>query len=206
MTDAKTMLVALKEAIRCAIVTLNALRSSDRRYLALGSAWSGANDDPILAYGYSEVVVRIQPTAREISQAEIVAEWLTWLGGRDGTAVKRLSRWARGMQLWLMADLEKCSPRTVMNRIDRSVAEILKEFGGLTAEVPVIEERRLPQSYRLGFAAPDQVCVETASLPSGRVYISGVGLMWRRRDGGRWKQHRDGTEQIDEQRLSRERV
>lgn len=201
MTDAKTMLVALKEAIRRAIVVLNALGSSDQRYLALGSAWSGANDDPTLAYGYSEIVVRIQPTAREISQAEIVAEWLSWLGARDATAVKRLTRWARGMQLWLMADLERVSPRTVTNRIDRSVALILKEFGGLDAGVVRLEEPHQRRPYALGFAAPDPINAETAGLPPGRVFISGVGWMRRRRDEGAWRRHRDGTERIDAARL-----
>lgn len=202
MTDAKTMLVALKEAIRRAIVVLNALRSSDARYLALGSVWAGVGDDPALAYGYGETVVRVQPTAREISQAEIVSEWLTWLGARDSTAVKRLGRWARGTQVWLIADLERCSPKTVVNRIDRSVAAILKEFGGLDAEVPVIEEPHLRRPYRLGFSAQDAVITEPSGVPAGHVYIGGVGLMRRRRDEGRWKQHRDGSERIDERRLA----
>ena len=197
MTDARTMLIALKEAIRRAIVTLNAMGSSDQRYLALGSAWAGAGDDPTLAYGYGETVVRIQPTAREISQAEIMSEWLIWLGTQDGTAVKRLSRWARGTQLWLIADLERCSPKTVMNRIDRSIAAILKEFGGLDAEIPVIEEPHLRRPYQLSFAAQEPMVAEAGRISPGRVHIGGVGWM---RHG---KRLRDGSERIDERRLVR---
>lgn len=42
-----------------------------------------------LAYGYKEVAVRFIPTGQEIAQAEIVADWLLWLGNNGG-GVRRL--------------------------------------------------------------------------------------------------------------------
>jgi hypothetical protein len=197
MTD-KNLLPALKEAIRQSIVVLNALPRSDASWLALGSAWAGANDDPALAYGYAETVIRITPTAREISQAEIVFDWLSWLGAQDGSAVPRLKRWAKGLPLWQIADIERCSERTVANRIDRSVAKILREFGDTDVKIEIVEEPRRKHDYRLGFAAPDPVDTDETSLRGARVYIGGVGWMRRRRGEGRWKRHRSAVDQAAE--------
>lgn len=203
MTDDRTMLAMLKEAIRSAILTMSALGSSDARFLAFGSAWAGGADDPALAYGYGETTVRIQPTAQEISRAEIVSDWLSWLGARDATALARLNRWARGMPLWKIADLEHVSERTVLNRIDRSCAGILAEFLDIRVCIdPIAEPPR--QDHVLSFAAPLSVPDEDPEeLPPGRVYICGVGWMRRRRDERAWKRHRTGQYKIDQMQAVR---
>ena len=195
MTGENLLLLALKEAIRQSIIVLNSIPRSDSRYLALGSAWSGANDDPDLAYGYSETVVRVTPSAREISQAEVVADWLSWLGGKEPGALPRLRRWARGFPLWQIADIEKCSERTVANRIDRSVAMIFNEFGDAEVKVAPIEEPKRKHEYELGFSAPGPVDVEVDGLSAARVYIGGAGWMRRRQDEGKWKRHRSAVDQ-----------
>jgi hypothetical protein len=193
--EAAILLIALKEAIRQAILVLASIPRSDSRYLALGSAWSGENDDPTLGYGYAETVIRIQPSAKEISQAEIVSDWLSWLGAQGPGHLPRLRRWARGMALWEMADIEKCSERTISNRIDRSISLILLKFGGLAPEIEKIEEGRRRQEYPLAFASDEPFDLEAEGLRAGRVYIGGVGWMRRRRDEGRWKRHRTAVDQ-----------
>lgn len=75
---------ALKVAIKREIVVLDALGDSEMRFLNVSQVWSRATEDAGLAYGYSETRVRIVPTAREIAQAETVADWLAWLGHHHG--------------------------------------------------------------------------------------------------------------------------
>jgi hypothetical protein len=89
--------------------------------------WNRATAVAALAYGYNETHVRIVPTAREIEQAETVAEWLALLGHHYG-GVPRLVAWAHDDPVWRMAERERYSERTIHNRIDRSVALILGPF------------------------------------------------------------------------------
>jgi hypothetical protein len=62
------------------------------------------------------------PTAREIAQAEIVDDWLVWLGSHH-CGVRLLVSWAHDDPIWRIADRERCSVRTAHNRIDRAVAD-----------------------------------------------------------------------------------
>jgi hypothetical protein len=43
--------------------------------------------------------------------------------------------------IWRIAERERCSVRMIHNRIDRSLAAILKEFGGVDVALPEIEEK-----------------------------------------------------------------
>lgn len=130
---------ALNVAIKCAIVVLDALGDSEMRFLNVSQVWSRATEDATLAYGYNQTRVRIVPTAREIAQAETVADWLAWLGHHHGD-VPRLVAWANDEPIWRMAERERCSERTIHNRIDRSVALILGHFGDTELDLPVIDE------------------------------------------------------------------
>ncbi|MGL3214095.1 DUF6362 family protein [Bradyrhizobium sp. BR 1433] len=109
------------------------------RFLNVSQVWSRATEDATLAHGYNETRVRIVPTAREIAQAETVADWLAWLGHHHG-GVPRLVAWANDEPIWRMAERERCSERTIHNRIDKSVALILEHFGGVEHGVETIEE------------------------------------------------------------------
>jgi hypothetical protein len=67
---------ALKAVIKRAIIVLDALGDSEMRFQNQGQVWNRAINDAALEYGYTEATVRFIPTAREIAQAEIVADWL----------------------------------------------------------------------------------------------------------------------------------
>jgi uncharacterized protein YukE len=90
---------ALKAVIKRAIIVLDALGDSEMRFQNQGQVWNRAINDAALAYGYTEATVRFVPTAREIAQAEIVADWLLWLGNNDG-GLRRLVSWAHDEPIW----------------------------------------------------------------------------------------------------------
>jgi hypothetical protein len=167
---------ALKAVIKRAIIVLDALGDSELRFQNQGQVWSRAIDDAAMAYGWTEATVRFIPTAREIAQAEIVADWLVWLANNGG-GVKRLVAWAHDDPIWRIAERERCSERTVHNRIDRSVAAILKEFGGMDAEIQEIEEKPA-KAHPPNFMTQRSVSAYTAPIGQhGKVWIDGVGFM-----------------------------
>ncbi|SNS24399.1 hypothetical protein SAMN05216374_0468 [Tardiphaga sp. OK246] len=156
--------------IKRAIVVLDALGDSEMRFQNQGQVWNRAINDAALAYGYAEVTVRFIPTAREIAQAEIVADWLLWLGNNDG-GVHRLVSWAHDEPNWRMAERELCSVRTIHRRIDRSVAGILKEFGGIDAEIQEIEDKP-ERAQPPNFMTQRSVIADTAPISQhGKVWI-----------------------------------
>jgi hypothetical protein len=192
---------ALKRTIKYMVLILDALGDSEMRFLSVGASWDRAVGDASTAYGYTEQAnVRLRPTPREHSQADIVARWLAWLGKHEGPkAVPRIVSWAHDEPMWRMAMREKCSERTIANRIDRSVAAIMAEFGGGEVDVGVIEEG--PDKPIVHFATRGvevQTGVRQGSY--GRVWIDGVGFM---KDGRRMSR---GDERLDLRRLERARA
>lgn len=134
-TQAKLMHALLKVAVKRSIVVMDAMGDGEMRFQNVSQVWNRAVDDAALAYGWSDTRVRFVPTAREIAQADRVAEWLAWLGANHGRDhVKRLTSWAHDDPIWRIAERERCSERAVHNRIDRSIALILKRFGGIDVD------------------------------------------------------------------------
>jgi hypothetical protein len=126
--SSRVMLHALKEAIRQGVLVMQALDDPDYKYRRpLTSTWRiSAPDDPNTAYAYTELRLRFVPSPRDITRAEIVDSWLVWLHGVEGRrGTHRVFHWARGAPQWLQAQRENCSERTIVNRIDRSMAAIL---------------------------------------------------------------------------------
>jgi hypothetical protein len=115
-------------------------------------------------------------------------------------AVYRVFHWARGVLAWEQAQREACTERTIANRIDRSMAAILREFLDVeTGDVAPIEERAaLPvRHYHAAWEATTGEAGERQDF--GKVYIDGIGYM---KDGRRL---RDGREKADAKRLYRDR-
>jgi hypothetical protein len=178
-----------------------ALSDVDRRFRGpLRSTWSLSTvDDPGLAYAYNEISTpKIVPTPRDITRAEIVDSWLVWLRAEEGKrAVHRVFHWARGVPTWMQAQRENCSGRTIINRIDRSMAAILAEFLDTKTDVERIEEpAEKPTRY---YRASWELETGAAGVRQdfGKVYIDGIGYM---KDGRRL---RDGREKADAKRLYR---
>jgi hypothetical protein len=184
---------ALKRVIKRAIIVLDALGDTEMRFQGTGQVWGRAVNDASMAYGYSDARVRFIPTAREIAQAEVVADWLAWLGSHHG-GVRRIVSWAHDDPIWRMAERERCSERTILNRIDRSIAAILKEFGALDVAIPEINENAYasnPPNFVRGqrplIAAP--LIAASRVDQHDKVWIDGLGFMkhGRRLNDGRNK-------------------
>jgi hypothetical protein len=177
--QAKLMHGLLKAAVKRSIIVMDAMGDSEMRFQNMGQVWSRAVDDAWLAYGSNETRVRFVPTAREIAQADTVAEWLAWLGANHGREhVKLLTSWAHDDPIWRIAERECCSERAVHNRINRAVALILEQFGGLNVDFPELEERMLP-------AHPPSFCPPIVPQPDegrpieqhAKVWLHGKGFM-----------------------------
>ena len=116
------LLAAMREIIRYAVMTLNAVRDPDARYRGWSKLPTTIVRDVQEAYGYSTPWVRrFSPTARDITQMEVVMPWLAWLRREEGQdAIRRIIAWSLGVSVWRIGQREECSESTVMNRIDRS--------------------------------------------------------------------------------------
>jgi hypothetical protein len=173
----------------------------DPRRHQLRSVWLPVADDPQTAYAYTEVKTpRLVPSPKEMTRAEIVDSWLVWLRGKEGKrAVHRVFHRARGVPTWVQAQRENCSGRTITNRIDRSMAAILREFLDEEMSVEPIEEpAALPvRHYHAAWEATTGGAGVRETF--GKVWIDGIGMM---KDGRRL---RDGREKADAKRLYRDR-
>lgn len=193
---------SLKAAVKRSIVVMDAMLDPERRFLrpasAMASLWAQAIDQAEEAYGYSETRVRFIPTAREIAQAETVADWLSWLARTKGReCIRLLTSWAREMPIWKIAQFERCSERSVHNRIDRLIAAILGEFGGpsLAVDIPIVNERE-GRAHPPNFMTERPTESDASGISPAKVWIGGVGFM---KDG---KPFRDGREKISERMLA----
>jgi len=171
------LIQALREIIRRAVLTLVAVRDPDSRYRGMAKLPVNVVHDVTQAYGYVSASMRFVPSAYEIDQMEVVLPWLAWLrhGLGDDQACKRILAWSMGSPVWRIAQREQCSERTILNRMDRSICEIIQKFVGVDMEVERIEEPYKSTPYALVF--------EKAPGPHGgevkikRVYIGGLGFM-----------------------------
>ena len=199
--SSRAMLAALKAAIRNGVLVMQALDDPDYKYRRpLTSTWRiSAPDDPNTAYAYTELRLRFVPSPRDITRAEIVDSWLVWLRATEGKrGTHRVFHWARGAPQWLLAQRENCSERTISNRIDRSMAAILREFLCTEADVEHIEEPAEPPVH--SFHGEHVSELVGAIGGHAKVWIDGVGFM---RDGRRT---RDGREKAEGGKLYRDRV
>jgi hypothetical protein len=179
---------ALKLKIKNAWLTLAMLPDPDARYRrALASGWvMKIVQDYHDAYGSTPASWKGTPSPKEISEMEYILDWLAWLrrvgepGGGE-YSIKRLAAWGYGVAVWKMAQREHCTEKTIYNRIDRSVAKILLKFRCIDVKFEIINEPE-PRSARIrGFMDGDVSTIggAPASLEPGRVYLDGIGFMFR---------------------------
>lgn len=184
----------LKLTIRDAWRTLSMLPDPDARFRRMfGGSWSlPIVQDPNTAYGATPASWMGTPTAHEISTMESVFGWLAWLRRIDGEeSIKRIAAWAMGRPIWKIAQRERCSAATIHNRINRSVAKILAQFLHERVEIAPIDEPE-PRSERIrGFTPPHGVDQSGAVTEPGKVFIDGVGFMYR---GEKYQSSYDGRD------------
>lgn len=186
---ARRMLASLKIAVKDAWRVIMLCPDPDIRFRAgLASGWYfPVVQDARDAYGSSVATAAARPTPQDITRMEVVMEWMAWLrrlapqdGGGDG-ALRRIIGWSLGRPLWLIAQREGCTGRTIENRIDRSLAAILGEFQSIHLEIDVINEpppsRRRIRSTTEGQAHTPPSVGGVDELRPGKVWIDGVGFM-----------------------------
>src|SRR5688572_24768301 len=177
----RDLLELLREVARRAVQTMAAAFDPDSRWLRPRSGWRfAAVNDASEAYGYDEIRAAWRPSPRDVSAADVVAEWLAWLRREEGdAALRRLWRWAMGTPVRRLAEREKCSERTIRNRIDRSLAAIAHQFGGVETAVEVVEEPAAPPVLVYRASRPSAAAATPREVRQGKVWIGG-------RDGGCW--------------------
>ncbi len=195
MTQTEQAFEAVKAIVRRAIVTLMTLRDPDRKYQYRDSSWLF----PVVnkaqeSYGY--VQYGFDPTPEDISQMEVVATWLAWLRRTEGEqALRRLISWTLGVPTWRIGSRERCSERTIRNRIDRSIAAIIKKFAAVDIAVELVEEiydgkklttrnGRARSPFGLMFDRPDGLSGEVVLR---KIYVHDIGFMIGNR---RWRDGR----------------
>lgn len=186
---AEEALATIKTIVRRAIITLMTLRDPDRKYLHRQSSWLF----PVVntaqeAYGYSNY--GFDPTPQDITQMELIAGWLAWLRRTEGEhAVRRIISWTLGVPTWRLAARERCSDRTIRNRIDRSIVAMLRQFAAVDISVEIVEDEKMVTPYAMVF--------DPAPGPHGgpvilrKVYVYDKGFMLGS------KNIRDGREKAD---------
>jgi Domain of unknown function (DUF6362) len=185
--DGRRMLNSLKQAVRDAWLVFARLPDVDARFrMGLRSGWTlpvvnAASD----AYGYASASARAEyPSPRDISRMEIVMEWLAWLRREEGDlALRRVIGWARGTPLVLAHGERRCT-RTIENRIDRSMAAILREFLAVRIAIPVVDEAPAVLPRITSFTERPSAADVPPEAEPGKVYIAGIGFMYR---GARYK-------------------
>lgn len=179
---------AMRVLVQRAWRTHAAIRDPDARYLATRSGWlmevvHSASE----AYGYAPPRVRLwQPTPADISAMDIVLSWMAWLRRCEGEgAVRRIMAWALSVPLWRLAQREQCSERTVLRRIDRSLARVMTALGEAAPAVPDGDEP-LPGPV-MAICVPSLPRIDGAAVP-GLVHVEGRG---RYRNGRRIEDGQD---------------
>jgi hypothetical protein len=200
--EAKALHAGLKEIVRTSVIVMYSIGWRDTQFMRSAFGSINSIDDPALAYGYEETRVK-QFSPREISRAEMVDSWLTWLSLRQDDGVRQVARiqdWARGKALWQIAQREDCSERTILNRVDRSMAQMLAELFNVHVELvpPVLERLEThPLSFFLEKPASGYAGERTSF---GKAFVHGTGFV---RNG---KPLRDGRHKAEDKKLYRERA
>lgn len=208
----KITMDALKAAIRQALRTLAAVPDPDNRFLGWRSGWvvpyrQAAEE----AYGYHNArAPRFVPSPQDIMRMWVVLDWLAWVRQEEGEdSMRRIFAWGYGAPLWKIGQREErgCSDETVRRRIDRSLAAIIRHFGGekIVVEMEAVPGRKyLKSPMKRGYA----VSVEEPGLPHfterptgtdstelqpGKAYVAGMGFV---RGGKRVRDGRHLAEKV----------
>lgn len=182
---------AFKEIVRRAIMTLLALKDPDRRWQSMSDGWLLSTvRDAREAYGYSEY--RWEPSAHDISQMEVVAGWLAWLRRTEGEgALRRIIAWTLAVPWWKLGQRERCSERTVRNRLDRSMASMVQRFASVDLSVEEVEDSKVATPYAMVLEKPSDT---DGPVVLRKIYIYDQGFMIGSR---KWRDGREKAEKLE---------
>jgi sarcosine oxidase delta subunit len=171
----RELLDMIGDIVRQAIAVMRALPDPEQRFLSVQSTIHlPMVRSAMEAYGYSTVASHYVPSAAEISEMERTMDVMARLRHEDEGGFRRLWQWAQGMPIWLLAERETVSVKTVRNRLDRSLARLLFLMGGWKLSIEeIVEPRELPVTSFAGERAVDVGAVATAS----KVFVGGVGFV-----------------------------
>lgn len=189
------LLAAIRELIRLAVKTLVALQDPDAKYLGWARMPMHVVHEARHAYGRDDVrEPKFRPNPKEISQMEFIGPWLAWLRREEGDrALRRIMAWSMNVPMWKIGQREGCSDRTVMNRIDRSIAAIVGNFVNVDVTIEVVDEPHKGAVYAAIFEKPPGP--HGGEVILRKVYVSEKGFM----KGGR--KMRSGIERYDQRKL-----
>lgn len=197
-----------REELRRAVLTILVAPDPDARFLRQRSAWPTTVVDLARdAYGALPERMRlITPSPYDLSQAEIVTEWLAWLRREHGQeSLNIVIVWALGTPTWRVAQRYHVHQRTIRYRIDRALSLLYVYSIGVADPLAV---NVTPELFDHGVIVDNTVELGHAKFEnSGRGVIntSAPALpskVWvGDRDGGHWRKNgrrwRDGTEGIE---------
>lgn len=191
LTDSRIIL-AVREIIRRAILTYKALPDPDASFLN-SSPYRDVVQDYRDAYNRSELALRFTPTPYEIDQAETVMDWLYWLRRTNDDAHARLFRWALGVPMYRLSQIENVTEKTIKSRIDASVASIIHHFFGASLQVEEVDEPYKKTPF--AFVEEKPRADKFEKVVARKVYIHSKGYFI---NGRPW---RDGQHKIKEKML-----
>jgi hypothetical protein len=185
-----------REQLRRAVLTIITAPDPDHRFLRERAAWrfqvvQSAHD----AYGSVVEALRlITPTPGDLSNAEVVGGWLSWLRRSHGQPMLNLIFvWALGSPSWRVAQRWRVHPRTIKRRTDRALRLIYRHaFGDDAVITPALFDHGVVLNDELGHATYEPASrgtFEMGNASASKVWVGEYG-QWRI-NGKRW---RDGTE------------
>lgn len=192
--DDRERLTKLKLKFAAGLLVYARMPDVDARFRAgLSNGWAlpvireaGAAGE----YGRHPPWLKPVASPQEITEMEAVMDWMAWIRRQPyegDVAIRRIIGWATGTPMSVLGWRERCSERTIANRIDRSVAAVLREFFAVSVDVETVEElpeRRAPVTSfteppaRGAGPGPATVGAPDSLLP-GKIWIAGVGMMFR---------------------------
>lgn len=184
---------AVKEIIRRAILTFHALPDPQSHFHYQGSTWAG---DYIDDYGKEYVPLFFKPTAHDVDQALVVLPWLKYLGEKEGRrSVLRLVAWCHGISNHKQGERENVSAKTIINRVDRSVSEIIAKFFGVSCTIEVVEEPYKQTDFAVSIDYGERITQFGQAGPPRimTVYVYSKGYM---RNGKQWHNGESQTDRM----------
>jgi hypothetical protein len=180
----RAMLASLKTTVQEAWHVALLIPDIDARFRKglKGGSWPfSVIHETCEGYGWHDPWLKECPSPAEISEMEVVMEWMVWLRQRQNGDVdlKRIIGWAIGVPMYILASRERRSVRTIQNRIDRSLAEILNKFLDIQMNIVPIDEMELKPGRIRWFSSPTGAQESGETTEAGKVYVSGIGFMFR---------------------------